>query len=227
LTATAVCGCFRLASGAGCRPPARRGDQQAQPRVLLFMARSILVLAALIALTAPLVALSPGQDRAVKPLAIGDMFPRLEGDFLTGRRAVLPDGSKGKLALVMMGFTYDSRHAVEAWAARVRPEIAALPQVTWFEVPVIGGMGRLASWFIDSGMRKGTPKDLHENVITVYGGGDRWKSYMGFTSAAADDAYLTLIDRDGRVLWLHHGAVTSDAAAALKTIIEANIASGS
>ena len=35
---------------------------------------------------------------------------------------------------------------------------------------MIGGLGTLARWFIDSGMRRGTPKADQGNVITVYGG---------------------------------------------------------
>ena len=49
------------------------------------------------------------QSKPAAPLAIGDVFPRLEAEFLTGRKAVLPDAAAGKSALVMMGFTYDSR----------------------------------------------------------------------------------------------------------------------
>jgi hypothetical protein len=159
------------------------------------------------------------QTKPDAPLAVGDPFPRLEAEFLTGRKAVLPDAAVGKSALVMMGFTYDSRFAVERWAEHLRREPGANDTFTFFEVPVIGGMGRMAKWFIDSGMRKGTPKELHENVITVYGGADRWKKAMGFSKADKDAAYLALLGRDGRVQWMHRGDFTEEALAALKTAI--------
>jgi len=159
------------------------------------------------------------QSKTAAPLAVGDMFPRLEAEFLTGRKAVLPDAAAGKSALVMMGFTYDSRFEVEKWAEHLRREFAANDAFTFYEVPVIGGMGRLAKWFIDSGMRKGTPKELHENVITVYGGVDRWKKAMGFVKADENAAYLALLGPDGRVRWLHRGAFTDEAMAALKASI--------
>jgi len=159
------------------------------------------------------------QAKTAAPLAVGDMFPRLEAKFLTGRKAVLPDAAAGKSALVMMGFTYDSRFAVEKWAEHVSREFSANDKLTFFEVPVIGGMGRMAKWFIDSGMRKGTPKELHENVITVYGGADRWKKAMGFSKADEDAAYLALLGPDGRVQWMHRGAFTDEALEALKAAI--------
>jgi hypothetical protein len=121
----------------------------------------------------------------------------------------------------MMGFTYDSRFDVEKWAEHVRAEYKANAAVTFFEVPVIGGMGRMAKWFIDSGMRKGTPKELHENVITVYGGVDRWKKAMGFSKAQEHAAYLALLGPDGRVQWLHRGGFSEEALSALKAAVAA------
>ena len=131
------------------------------------------------------------QSKAAAPLAVGDTFPRLEAEFLTGRKAVLPDAAAGKSALVMMGFTYDSRFAVEKWAEHVVREFGANETLTFFEVPVIGGMGRMAKWFIDSGMRKGTPKEMHENVITVYGGTGPWKRRLSVRNEKL--AYLILL----------------------------------
>jgi hypothetical protein len=188
-----------------------------------MMNRTLVLSLILAAVVGAVSARAAEQSRTVAPLAIGDPFPRLEAKFLTGRKAVLPDAAAGKSALVMMGFTYDSRFDVERWAEHVRREFGANGTVTFFEVPVIGGMGRMAKWFIDSGMRKGTPKELHENVITVYGGSDRWKKAMGFSKAQEDAAYLALLGPDGRVQWLHHGGYTEDAARALKTALSASV----
>lgn len=159
------------------------------------------------------------QSRSAPPaptLKVGDLLPPLRGDFLTGRDAQLPDAAKGKVALAMLGFTYDSRHAVEAWGEWFREAFGARPDVTFFEVPMIGGFGKLGRWFIDSGMRKGTPKALHENVITVYGGVGDWKRRVGFHDAAENDAYLILLDKDGVVRWLVHSRFDEARAAELR-----------
>jgi hypothetical protein len=184
-----------------------------------MMNRAALLTVALIAAVSAVQARAADQSKTAAPLAVGDVFPRLEAEFLTGRKAVLPDAAAGKMALVMMGFTYDSRFDVEKWAEHLRREFAANDAFTFYEVPVIGGMGRLAKWFIDSGMRKGTPKELHENVITVYGGVDRWKKAMGFSKSLEDAAYLALLGPDGRVRWLHTGGFSDEAMAALKAAI--------
>lgn len=52
-------------------------------------------------------------------------------------------------------------------------------------------------------MRKGTPKELHENVITVYGGTGAWKERLRYKEENA--AYLILLDAQGTIRWLHTG----------------------
>jgi hypothetical protein len=186
---------------------------------MAMMNRATLLTLALVTIVSTAQARAADQSKTAAPLAVGDAFPRLEAEFLTGRKAVLPDAAAGKSALVMMGFTYDSRFDVEKWAEHVLAEYKGNEGVTFFEVPVIGGMGRMAKWFIDSGMRKGTPKELHENVITVYGGVDRWKKAMGFSKAQEHSAYLALVGPDGRVQWLHRGGYSEEAFSALKAVL--------
>lgn len=145
----------------------------------------------------------------------GAGLPALKGEFLTGREAVLPETASGRVALLALGFTYDSRFAVEAWIKKFRAGYGDNPQVTFYEIPTIGGMAQLGKWFIDSGMRRGTPKADYEHVITVYGGTRPWKERLGFQ--APDAAYLILLDKNGIVQWRHNGAFDE---AAYKTLSE-------
>ena len=136
-------------------------------------------------------------------IAMLQPMPVLKGKYLTGREAVLPAHASGKVALLAFGFTYESRHAVEDWSNRFRHEYGAEPKVTFYEIPVISGAAQLGKWFIDSGMRKGTPKELHENVITIYGGAAPWKKLLDYKNP--DDAYLLLLDPAGHVRWQYGG----------------------
>jgi len=148
-------------------------------------------------------------------LAVGDQLPPLKGEFLSGRTAVLPQAASGRVALLMIGFTYDSRFQVEPWAKLFRQDFGTKPDVTFFEIPLIGGMARMGKWFIDSGMRRGTPQADHENVITVYGGTDAWKQRVGFNDPKA--AYLILIDQHGRVAWRSSGSLDEQRYSALSS----------
>jgi len=142
-------------------------------------------------------------------IEIGEKLPPLRGEFLNGRPAQLPEVAAGKVAFVAMGFTYKSRFAVEEFAKRFRGDFGKEPRATFFEVPMIGGMAVMGKWFIDSGMRRGTPKEDHEHVITVYGGAGEWKRRMGYQAEAA--AYLLVLDPQGKVAWKYMGPFTEAA----------------
>jgi hypothetical protein len=155
----------------------------------------------------------------ISALSIGETLPPLRGRFLTGNQAQLPDAASGRVALLALGFTYNSRFPVEAWIGRFRKDFGSNPQVTFYEIPMIGGMARLGKWFIDSGMRKGTPRSDQENVITVYGDTDSWEQRVGYVSP--DAAYLVLLDKHGAVRWRHSGAFDEDAYKDLSTHVAA------
>ncbi|HEU0123570.1 MAG TPA: hypothetical protein VFQ91_23770 [Bryobacteraceae bacterium] len=153
----------------------------------------------------------------VQELAVGDALPPLRGSFLTGKAATLPEAANGRPALLLLGFTYDSRFAVEAWAKAFRASASGGSAVL-FEVPVISGMARMGRWFIESGMRRGTPKEDHEHVITVYGNADAWKKRVGFQDPQA--AYLLLLDAKGHVVWRHQGGYSEQGFASLTRALD-------
>ncbi len=161
----------------------------------------------LLALAAvPLAAHAAGP---IAEIAVGDVLPRLQGEFLTGRTAVLPEAASGRVALLLLGFTYDSRFAVEAWAKRFRAQFKSDQGVTFYEIPMIGGLAKLGKWFIDSGMRRGTPAADYEHVITIYHDADAWKQRVGFGDPKA--AYVILLDSSGRVAWRYSGGLEEQA----------------
>lgn len=65
-------------------------------------------------------------------MAVGDPLLKLRGEFLTGRTAIVPQAASGRVALLLLGFTYDSPFAVEAWAREFREQFETDPRVTFF-----------------------------------------------------------------------------------------------
>lgn len=180
-------------------------------KTMILLSAGILVASATAAPAAPD---GPGTAR----LAVGDRMPALAGDLLSGKRAVLPDAAAGRTALVTLGFSYQSRFQVEAWAEKFRSRYGTRTDVALFEVPMMGSAARLGRVFIDRGMRRNTPKELHDQVMTVYGGNDGWKTRVGF--ADPDAAYLLLIDGQGIVRWLAHGAPSEERLTELFALVD-------
>jgi hypothetical protein len=198
---------MRTDSGAGSAEgpavPSRWPARRPRPRLVLAAA----VLGAVLALCpgAP-VAAAAGEPL---PLAPGDPLPALRGDLLSGRRFVMPDSAAGRNTLLLLGFSYESRHDVEKWAARFQREHGRDARVQFFEVPVIGTAGRLGRPFIDGSMRRGLPQPMHDRVLMVYRDAGRWKRLAGH--ANPDIGYLLLVGRDGRVLWRGQGPYGEEA----------------
>ncbi|MDA1184791.1 MAG: hypothetical protein O2930_09125 [Acidobacteria bacterium] len=174
-----------------------------------------LILLALVVAVIVAVRVEPQETR----VEVGDRFPMLRGQFLTGSDAALPEASSGVTRPVAIGFTYESRFPVEAWADWYSTAIGPRTDVTFFEAPMISGWATLGQWFIDRGMRNGTPVALHENVITVYGGAGAWKDALGYGPGYENDAYLVVLDGDGVVQWRYHGMFDDATAGRLRDVI--------
>lgn len=153
------------------------------------------------------------------PLKVGEPLPPVEGESLAGQAVTLPSAAAGAPALLMMGFTYGSRVPVEAWSDWFRKEVG--PPATYYEMPMIGGLAKLARPFITGGMRKSTPVPLRNQVLIVSSKTGDWKARLGYASSSENHAFLVLIDRAGVVQWLHHGAFDAEIAAGLQRRIAA------
>jgi hypothetical protein len=154
-------------------------------------------------------------------LDVGQRMPSIDGEYLSGRKGRLPVESKvgARVALYALGFSYQSRFPVEAWVGRFEKDFGKRQGVVFFEIPVIGGIGMLGKPFINRGMRNGTPKEKHENVLTVYGGAGELRKAFGLKNDA--NAVLVLTDGNGSVRWSYEGTFEEARYAELKQAAEA------
>ena len=70
-----------------------------------------------------------------------------------------------------------------------------------------------------TGRDAGTPVELHDHVITVYGGAGDWKQRLSYAPAHEEDAYLVVLDREGVVRWLCHGGFDTARSNELKAVL--------
>ena len=125
------------------------------------------------------------------------------------------------MAIVALGFTYDARFAVEAWEKWFEQALGPTSGVSFYQVPMMGRAARMGRFFIDRGMRKNTPKEAHDHVLTVYADTGPWKAHAGFEDAREKDAYLLLLGPDGVVRWQYTGQFDERPAADLKAAVQA------
>ncbi len=129
---------------------------------------------------------------AAAALSPGDAFPELKTQSLTGHAVSLPADVKGKVAFLAM-----------AWAKRFLQDFKDERRATYYSLPMIGGMGRMAKPFIEGGMRKTMTPAEQDHIAPVYSSTDPWKKRVGFQGG--DDADVVVLDAGGAVRFVCSG----------------------
>jgi len=136
--------------------------------------------------------------------ATAQQFPRLQEENLAGQQVVLPDAASGKVAVLVIGFTHASQKPCEAWAKRLLQDFGSNPAAVAFQLAVIEDAPRFIRGMITSGMKKGLPENQRGTFIPVMHEEAALKTLVGYK--AADDAYIVVLDRGGKVVYQTHSA---------------------
>jgi len=128
---------------------------------------------------------------------------RLEGQSLSGKPIVLPNDARGKIALLVIGFTKKGGQATGAWAQRFRKDFGGDQGYVIYSVAELEDAPRLLRGMITGGIRRGTPPAEQDRFLTLFQGEADLKRFVAFSNP--DDAYLLLLDANGEVKWRGHG----------------------
>ena len=132
-------------------------------------------------------------------VSIGDKMIEATGQSLEGDAVVIPQDFAGQETLLLFGYKQDSQFDIDRWLIGLD---MTQTQVAAYEIPTIQGMlPRMFSGFIDSGMRKGIPKDLWKGVVTVYADGDKVQRFTG--NLNPNNARVMLLDEQGDIVYFY------------------------
>ena len=135
------------------------------------------------------------QEAPESPL--GRRFPSVSGTSLSGETVCFPDDLWGAPSVLLVAYQRMAQVDVSNWL-----EFLAMrePELTVYEVPTIPAIAyRPWAGWIDNGMRKGVPRVLWPQVVTLYGEGVPVHEFLG------DDGFVgasvVLLDSGGVVRW--------------------------
>ncbi|PKG96115.1 hypothetical protein [Paraglaciecola sp. MB-3u-78] len=132
-------------------------------------------------------------------VTIGDKMIAATGQSLEGNPVVIPQDFAGQETLLLFGYKQDSQFDIDRWLIGLD---MTQTKVAAYEIPTIQGMlPRMFSGFIDSGMRKGIPKDLWKGVVTVYEDGDKVQRFTG--NLNPNNARVMLLDTQGNIVYFY------------------------
>jgi hypothetical protein len=127
---------------------------------------------------------------------LGKQFPTISGQSLDEKIVTIPSDFKTGKTLLLIGYKQDSQFDIDRWLIGLDMTGVTLPT---YELPTIAGMApRIFSTFIDSGMRKGIPKELWGGVITIYKDGETVQKFTG--NQNPNNTRVILIDSQGKIL---------------------------
>ncbi len=146
-----------------------------------------------------------------------DSMLRVEGESLSGHKVVLPEAAKGKVAVLIFGFTRASKAPTSEWVKKLSADFGTRAGFELYQLPVLEDVPRLFRGMAISGMKKGTPENMRDHFVPLLQGEAELKRLVGYREV--DDAYVLLLDRGGNIIRQTHGAFTDQNYLALQTAI--------
>jgi hypothetical protein len=143
---------------------------------------------------------------AIASTANATTIPAAQGTALDGHSVILPRDLAGRATILILGFTQHSSDNTTAWQKSVGTSLAHGPAINYFDMPFLQEAPSFIRPLIVRSIRKQVPDEIKPRFVPLTAGEDLWKQITGYTPAAADAAYVLLVDRSGNVLWQTHEA---------------------
>ena len=143
---------------------------------------------------------------------LGESFPDVTGESLEEQEHNLPAYFSGRKVLLLIGYVQNSQFDIDRWLLGLE---FSETQVDAYELPTIAGMfPRMFKTQIDSGMRKGIPKELWKGVITIYADGEKIQAFTGNDNP--NNARVALLDEQGKIIYFYDRGFSVAALQALR-----------
>ncbi len=213
----AVAGVCGIAACGGA--PAQRHEPAALP--VPTPARNVANVANVASTDSQLLATTPSGDQTINPLPRPNqlLFPTVIAKTLANRAIEFPSQIRGQVGLLFVAFEQNAQQQINSWLTPLISNYLESNDVAYYEIPMISGTYKMAADFIDGGMRRGVPKNLHDRTATYYGPRDAFCNALNITDRSK--AYLFVLDREGNIVFRAMGMATEQASQAANASIVA------
>ena len=154
----------------------------------------------------------------------GTHIPVAHGTTLAGTAVVLPDALKGKVGVLVVGFSHASQGQVSNWGRLITADYGQNQGLEYFEMPMLAGAPKFVRGMIVKSMGKAVPAAERPHFIPLTEDDKPWRAVAHYDKP--DDAYLLLVDGEGAVLWQMQGEATDLAYANLKKKLDGMLGTG-
>jgi hypothetical protein len=130
-------------------------------------------------------------------------LPVVHGTSVSGRPVILPNQVKGKIAVLVIGFSRGSSAPTGAWAARLKTDFERNPNVAIFRLPFLEEVPRMFRGLATSGVNKSAGSSDRDTVVLVFESEAAFKRLVKYSKP--NDAYILVVDRTGQIRLLSSG----------------------
>lgn len=148
-------------------------------------------------------------------------LPHTEGESLAGSKVVLPDAARGKVAILIFGFTKASKTANGAWADRISSDFAAQNGLAVYQLPVLESVPGFIRGMVISSMKKGVRENMRDHFVPILHGEVELKKLVNYDDP--DDAYLVMLNPTGQIVEQKHGPFSDAVYAQLRSDIQSQL----
>jgi hypothetical protein len=132
---------------------------------------------------------------------------------------MLPEELLGRVGVIVLGFSKNSGNVCKGWGLRLEQSYGNSGDVMFYQIPVLESVPKLLRGMVLKSMRSGVPEAEKAHFMPVFSDEDAWKKTAQY--ANADDAYVLVVDGEGKVRWQTSGRVSDAAFGTLKEQVEA------
>ena len=143
---------------------------------------------------------------------------RVEGESFAGRKVVLPDDAKGKVAVLVFGFTKASKGPTSAWADKIFSEFGSEQGFELYQLPVLEDVPHFIRGMVISGIKKGVKENMRDHFVPMLQHEAELKKLVSYKEP--DDAYMVILDPAGQIVQQVHGPFSDAAYEALRREIQ-------
>lgn len=142
---------------------------------------------------------------AALPAATAQSLPKTDEVTLAGDQVNLESSLKGNTGVLILGFSKKSEGQVREWTKALLTEFSAEHSAVIFEMPILESMPRLVRGVAVRSMKSGSSPTEREHFLPVFHNEMQWKQVAQFSEP--DNAYIIVIDREGKIVWREHGPI--------------------
>jgi hypothetical protein len=137
--------------------------------------------------------------------ATAQSLPKTDEVTLAGDQINLESSLKGNTGLLILGFSKKSGDQAKEWTKALLSEFSAERSVVILEMPILESMPRLVRGMAVRSMKNASSPTERQHFLPVFHNEMQWKQVAQFSEP--DDAYIVVLDREGKIVWREHGPI--------------------